>query len=159
MLRVDINLLFTVINLIILVVAMRIFLFKPVHKILKERQELVDKSINDAENAKLEAEKLKTERSEQLSRADAEGREILSAARKKASDEYERIVSGAENRASGIIKNAEAEGERVRGDIISKAQEEVNDMVVSAASKLFAREGTDSDIYDEFLAKSGEEHD
>ena len=36
MLRVDINLLFTIINLLVLFIAMKIFLFKPVQKIITE---------------------------------------------------------------------------------------------------------------------------
>ena len=43
MLRVDWNLLFTIINLLVLFVAMRVFLFKPVQKIIAERQEEADR--------------------------------------------------------------------------------------------------------------------
>ena len=44
MIRIDAaNLIFTVINLLVLVVAMRIFLFKPVQNIIAKRQEEADK--------------------------------------------------------------------------------------------------------------------
>ena len=43
MLRLDWNLLFTVINLLLLFVLMKMFLFKPVQKILDERQAEADR--------------------------------------------------------------------------------------------------------------------
>ena len=58
MLRIDINLIFTVINVLILCLAVRIFLWKPVHKVIAERQKMVDDSLSDAAKAKSEAEAL-----------------------------------------------------------------------------------------------------
>ena len=44
MLRIDINLVFTIINVLLLFAIVKIFLIKPVHKILdKRRQEVEDK--------------------------------------------------------------------------------------------------------------------
>lgn len=59
MLRLDWNILFTVINLILLFIAMRVFLFKPVRKIIAARQEEADKQFAEAAASKEEAEKLK----------------------------------------------------------------------------------------------------
>ena len=47
MLRVDWNLLLTIINLLLLFVLMRIFLFKPVQKIIAARQAEAEKEIAD----------------------------------------------------------------------------------------------------------------
>ena len=52
MLRVDWNLLLTIINLLLLFVLMRIFLFKPVQKIIAARQEEADRQINEAGESK-----------------------------------------------------------------------------------------------------------
>ena len=48
MLRLDWNLLFTVINLLLLFVLMKIFLFKPVQKIIAARQAEADKQFDEA---------------------------------------------------------------------------------------------------------------
>lgn len=45
MLRLDINLVFTIINLIVLFVLMRIFLFKPVNNIIAKREEAIANSL------------------------------------------------------------------------------------------------------------------
>ena len=61
MLRLDWNLVFTVINLLILYVLMRKFLFKPVNEILEKRQKEEDARLADAEVAKNSALKSKEE--------------------------------------------------------------------------------------------------
>lgn len=48
MLRLDINLLFTVINLIIIYVIIRKLLFKPVKKIIAQRETDINKQYEDA---------------------------------------------------------------------------------------------------------------
>ena len=48
MLRLDINLLFTVINLIIIYVIIRKLLFKPVKKIIAQREAEINKQYEDA---------------------------------------------------------------------------------------------------------------
>ena len=56
MLRVDINLLFTVINILLLAVAFKIFLFKPVENIIAKRQEEVEEQYDAAVKKQEEAE-------------------------------------------------------------------------------------------------------
>ena len=55
MLRLDWNLLFTVINLLLLFVLMKIFLFKPVQKIIAARQAEADKQFDEAAAKQAEA--------------------------------------------------------------------------------------------------------
>lgn len=52
MLKLDINLVFTVINLLIIYFILSKFLFKPVKNILAKRQEEIDKQYAEAEEAK-----------------------------------------------------------------------------------------------------------
>ena len=60
MLSVDLfNLVATVVNLLLLVVLMRIFLFKPVQKILAQRQEEADRQFAEAASKQEEADTLK----------------------------------------------------------------------------------------------------
>ena len=52
MLRIDINLLWTVINMLLIFFVIKRFLFKPVHQILNARKAEVDKQFADAKEAK-----------------------------------------------------------------------------------------------------------
>ena len=56
MLKFDLNLLWTVINLIVFFVLMKVFLFKPIKKTLDARKELIAKQFKDAEDANNAAE-------------------------------------------------------------------------------------------------------
>ena len=145
MLRLDWNILFTVINLILLFIAMRVFLFKPVRKIIAARQE--------------EAEKLKTQYTESLANAEKEKAQTLQTARKNADKEYQRIISDAESVAKQMKADAKAEAENQKTQILKKAEKEIADMVVDAAVKVVGEKsgsGTDHALYNEFIDKAGD---
>ena len=84
MLRLDINLVFTIVNIVVLYICMRLFLFKPVNKILKQRQDAVQKQFDDAKEAQDKAEALKQEYEASLTNAKAESDRIMEEAKKKA---------------------------------------------------------------------------
>ena len=59
MLRIDLNLLWTVINVLIIFVIVKKFLLKPVNKILAARQEEIDRQYATAKEAEENAKQLK----------------------------------------------------------------------------------------------------
>ena len=69
MLKLDWNLLFTIINLLILYFALKKFLFAPVCKIIDEREAKIKSELENADKAKEEAEKLKTDYEAELANA------------------------------------------------------------------------------------------
>ena len=77
MLRLDWNLLFTVINLLILYVLMKRFLFKPVNEILEKRQREEDARLSAAEEAKNSALKSKEEYEASIKNAEQEKKKIM----------------------------------------------------------------------------------
>ena len=85
MIRIDAaNLIFTVINLLVLVVAMRIFLFKPVQNIIAKRQEEADKQLLEAAQKQEAAAALEQKYSDTLNNIEEEKKKALSEARKDA---------------------------------------------------------------------------
>ncbi|MCD8190479.1 MAG: ATP synthase F0 subunit B [Clostridiales bacterium] len=160
MLRVDIGLLWTAINLVVLYLLMQKFLFKPVHKILEQRQALVDQSLADAEAAKAQALALEQQHSDSLNDVEEERKRILQEAQQQATQEYNRIVADANTTAQGIVESAEAQARARKRDILQKAQGEITEIVVAATAKVaYANAGHDSDLYDEFLKKAAEDDD
>lgn len=99
MLRLDINIVWTILNLLIIFAIVKIFLIKPIHKILDARQAEIDKQYADAKAAQDSAEELKTKYEASLSGVQAEKEGILNEARGKASNEYDRIVADAQTEA------------------------------------------------------------
>ena len=59
MLRLDINIVWTILNLLIIFAIVKIFLIKPIHKILDARQAEIDKQYADAKAAQDSANELK----------------------------------------------------------------------------------------------------
>ena len=94
MLRLDWNLLFTVINLLILYVLMKRFLFKPVNEILEKRQREEDARLSAAEEAKNSALKSKEEYEASIKNAEQEKAQIVTKAREEAAGIQKRGVKG-----------------------------------------------------------------
>ncbi len=152
MLSVDINLLFTVINILVLCVLVRIFLFKPVYKILEERQKLVDKDLADAAAAKAEAEALKEQHRAFLADMDTERAKAMEESAANANVVYNQIVSSANEKAKSIVKNAELQAERRKEDAMRQARSEIRDLVLTATAKVIgAKTQDDGSLYDRFL--------
>ena len=76
MLRLDINIVWTILNLLIIFAIVKIFLIKPIHKILDARQAEIDKQYADAKAAQDSANELKGQYEASLSGVQAE-KEVL----------------------------------------------------------------------------------
>ena len=153
MLRLDINIVWTILNLLIIFAIVKIFLIKPIHKILDARQAEIDKQY---------ANELKGQYEASLSGVQAEKESILNEARGKASNEYDRIVADAQTEAKKIMDNASKNATLEEQKRIEQAQEQIAGLVVEATAKLVAaKQNADSDreLYNQFIAKTGEKID
>ncbi|MBQ6538583.1 MAG: ATP synthase F0 subunit B [Eubacterium sp.] len=156
MLHIDINLLFTVINMLVLFGALWLVLFKPVRKILDERQAEANREYDEAKSKQEEAESLKQEYEDNLQKIEQEKSETLANARKKADNEYQRILENANAQAKEITDRAVVEGENEKKKLIKSAEGQIADLVVEAAGKVAgSASGAEFDrsLYDDFLAK------
>ena len=159
MLRVDINLLFTVINLLLLTVAFRIFLFKPVKKIIEKRQEEVDAEYNEAKKKQEEADALMKQCEEDTAALEATKEKVLKDAKNDAMTEYKRIISEAEITAKEIKEEAKVQAAGTKENLLKKTEQEYAELVIDAAKKVVGSqygEELDRSLYDEFLTKVGE---
>lgn len=157
MLSVDINLLFTVINLVILYLLMKKFLYKPVMGIIEKRQELIDSQFQSAKEAEDKANELKTQWEESMAGVNAEKTRILEDANARAKAEYSRIVSEAGAEAGNIIENANKKIAAEKEKTVRDVESQIAGIAMLAAAKIVndkSRDLNNSAIYDEFLAKS-----
>lgn len=156
MLRLDINLVFTIVNIVVLYICMRLFLFKPVNKILKQRQDAVQKQFDDAKEAQDKAEALKQEYEASLTNARAESDRMMEEAKKKADAEYERVLKNADEEAAAKMQQAEEAIKVEKEKSMRKMQDEIKDLVVSVASKVVGDQVSAEDssrLYDDLLQK------
>lgn len=160
MLRLDINLVFTIMNLLIIYFIIRRFLFKPVQNVLAQRQEEIDKQFENAKKTEEEALELKKQYEESVSGIEAQCRETVNEARIKASEEYERILADAQAEADKLIKDSKRTAEQEKEKNIREAKIQIADLVMEATAKVVASgqgAAADRELYNQFLAKTGEQ--
>ena len=106
------TLIFTWVNLFILFLIMKKLLFKPVMKMLAERENEVSSMYEKAESAQQNAENLESEYTQKLSEAKEEAARIMKNATDAANKKGEQIVFEAQEKASASIIKAQKEIER-----------------------------------------------
>ena len=147
----------TVVNLLILFIAFRIFFFKPIANIIAKRQEEANEIYGKASEKEAQADELKKQYEDKLVDVEDEKKKILSDARKNADTQYQKIVADAKNDAQAIKDNAVAEANQEKNKIIAGAKKEIADIVVDATTKVVASKtgaDIDSELFD--LGKAGE---
>ncbi len=142
------NLLFTVINVLVLYFVLKKFLFKPVLSILEKRQDIITANIAEARKSQLEAEVLKCDYQEKISFAKEEAQSIVHNAREMADQERDGILAKAKEESDQMIERAKAailsEQEQAQQD----AKEEIAKLAVLAARKIIeAGDAHDADSY------------
>ena len=88
------------------------YLFKPINDILEKRQNLADKAIKEAREAKEEADSLKDQYESSLTNAHSEAAQIVSDAQKEAQVKADAMVHEAQKEAADIKARAAADIEQ-----------------------------------------------
>ena len=158
MLKLDWNLLWTIVNLIILFLLLKKFLFGPVCKMMDERQAKIKADLDDASQAKESALKMKIDYEASIGDAKSEALEITNAAKKRAEQEAENIIADAQNQSARILKDAEKSAEKEKANALASAQTEIASLAVLAAARVGAGSGNsdrDMETAEEFLNEVG----
>ena len=158
MLSLDLNLVWTIINLVVLYLLLRHFLFKPVMGIMEKRRQIIEDGLKNAQDAQDDAMKMKKEYEDALKGAKQESAQIIENARSAAKNEYDRIVSEAGDKAGNIIESAKEAVRVEREQTMKELQGEIAGLAVASAAKIVGRTA-DADLYDQFLKEVGGTHD
>ena len=153
------TILFTLLNTLILFFGLKHFLFKPVQKILEERQAEVDKSLKDAEDARTRAEAAEAEYAEKLAAAQEESAEMVRKATRRAQQRSDEIIAEAKADAAGIRAANEEELAREKRRAQIELRSEVSGLAVAVAEKVVGREINPEDharLIDEFIESVGD---
>ena len=153
------TIIFAIINFAILVVGLKVFLYNPVCNMLDSRREEVINNLNSAEEAKLEAQKLKDEYAAQIQNARAEAQDIINQAAKIGEQTKADIVTEAREEASRLTAKAQAEIAREKTEALNEIRNEIADLAVLAASKVVGKTIDVADhqnMVDNFVKEVGE---
>lgn len=154
MLKFDWNILWTLINIVLFYVLMKLFLFKPIKKTIDKRKELIDKQFEDAQNANELANTKLAEYESKLEDVQNQAEQIIADAKDTAKNEYSKIVDRAEYEVKQLKEQAQKQIEADKDKARKAAKEELACLAMQAAEKVVGAtvdSKTNSDIFDEFL--------
>lgn len=162
MLEININLLFTVINLIVLLLLLRKFLIRPIVNVMEKREKLIADGLDNASTAQEKALQMKQQYETALSGAKEETAKIMEKAQVQAKMEYERIVTEAGEKAGNIMETAKSDIQLERERTTKALQAEIAGLAMTVAEKIIGKntknQGNDG-IYNQFLEKVGDGHE
>ena len=158
MLSLDWNIIWTVVNILILFFFLKKFLFKPVTDMMDKRQQLIEGSLQNAEDIKAEALELKGQYELELSHAGEEALKIVNEAREKAVQETNRQLKETREEAARILQEASKTIEIEKQKSLQNAQSEIAGIAMLAASKIIGRnadEETNKQFLGDFIKEVG----
>ena len=126
----------TGINIFILFFALSYFLFNPIQKVLKDRQDKIKNELENAKNKETEAIALKEEYEKKMNDARLEADEILSNAKKNAKTMSEQIILEAKTEANNIIARGNKEIEQERAKAVDELKDKVIEISTILATKI-----------------------
>ena len=146
-------------NLFIQMYLIKRFLFKPVGERLEKRRALADAQIREAEQAKADADAIKTEYEQNMKEAKEKANEILITAQKTAALQSEEMLKEATAQAAALKSKAESDIAQEKRKAVNEIKDEIGGMAVEIAGKVIEREISEEDhakLIDEFIANVGE---
>lgn len=162
MLRLDFNLVWNIVNVIVLYLLLKHFLLSPILEIMNKRQAEVSQSIANARESESKASELKSQYEEKLAASAEEGRRLIEEARAEAKAEQERLMKEAGEQADRIIENAHKTADADQEKAMREAEAQIANLVLAAAAKVVQGEMNDRKnqaLYDQYIAEAGESHD
>ncbi len=131
-----------IVNFTILMVALGYFLYKPILKLLKDREEKIAQGIKDAEQAALARSQAEVEKKDILTSAHQSAEEVALRAKGTAEAAASIIVSDAENKAAEVLKSAAIKAEQLRAQVQKEAESEIAKTAILAAEKILSQKAS-----------------
>lgn len=129
----------TIVTFLLLLVAFNKLAWKPLKATLQAREQLIEKAIEDARQAKLEVQRLQGESARILADARAEADSIVARTREDANRFREELKQKAQVEAANVVKNAQRLIELETTRALQQIRAEAVDLSVAIASKILQR--------------------
>ncbi len=152
------NMIAAIVQWLILLVLLRVYVYKPLLAAMQRRKDNIAKQIQDADILREQAQKLHDEQQALVRSARDDAKTIIAAARREGEEQAKKIVETAQREANYRQKAALEEIEHERDLALSEIRGQVADLVLMATSKLLERDIREQDqhhLVEEFLAEAG----
>lgn len=148
-----------VLTFIVLLALLKKFAWGPLKDVMDKRERDINRDIDDAEQAKLNAQKLEEENKQKLKETQEEVQKILEDAKVQARQQQEQIIHEANVRANGMIETAQSEIDSQKERAIADINNQVSELSVLIASKVLRKEISEQDqkaLVDKYLKEAGD---
>jgi F-type H+-transporting ATPase subunit b len=129
----------TIVTFLVLLTLLAKFAWGPLLQALETRQNAIRKSLDDAQQAKEELERLHVESAQIIQRARADAETIISQSRSDGDRLREELKQKARAEADHIVKNAERQIQLETSRALEQIRHEAIDLSVMIASKIIQR--------------------
>ena len=152
----------TIVTFLVLLAVLAKFAWRPLLQALETRQNAIRKSLDDAQQAKQELERLNAESAQIIARARVDADAIITQSRADGERLREEIRQKARGEADLIVKNAERQIQLETSRALEQIRHEAVELSVMIASKIIQRNLTKDDnerLIDEALKQvEGRKH-
>ncbi len=131
-----------VVNFGLLMAALTYLLYKPVLKLLAEREAKIAKGIEDAKAAETALASAEEEKKGIVSAANKEAEAMTARAAEHAEGKAEQIVADAHKKAEQVIKDAGDRGSEMKAQVLKETEAEIAKLAVLAAEKVLKERAT-----------------
>ena len=138
------DILWTIVNLLVLYAIFRKFLFQPVTNIIHEREDMINKQFEDAQKQQDDAAQMKSEYENQLKGAREKADQIILDAKTRAQEEYNNKMEATRAEADHMLEKAKSDIANEQEKATRDAQAKIAELALLAAKKIM---------------KTGEAHD
>lgn len=125
-----------IINFVILLILLRLFLYKPIVDLLEKRRAKIEQGLKDAENAKTKLALAQDESQKIIQDANKKAQNIISLAQKQAEKQITQAREESKKESIKIIESAKKQAEAEKIKIMGKAKSELGDIVIMATQRI-----------------------
>ena len=151
--------LFTLANTVTLFIVLKKFLFKPVMKMIEDRQNEIDEMYQKADDSKRQAAALQAEYEEKFAAASLEAERVVKEAVVRGQNRELEIIRQANEEASAIREKASADIAQEKKKAVAEAKGEISGLALEIAEKVIGKSLDSSDqerLVDGFISQLGD---
>ena len=138
MLEINAGIIWVIINLIVLYIVFKKFLFDRIMNVIEKRNQMINEQFDTAKEKQEAADALKKEYEDSLQNAREESKQIIQTAKENGQKEYNRIIEEANDKSLQIIEQANTAAQNDREKALEDARSEIAELAVMAAAKIVA---------------------
>ena len=134
-----------IINIFVLFIIVRLLVFKPVSKFMKDRKKRIADELENAVKTNEAALSLKEDYAKKLSQSEKSANEHMVEIIAQANTEAERITEAARKDAEKITEEAHKKAEADAAAVMSEIKDDIKDLSLKIATKILEREVNETD--------------